>query len=85
MTIVAMSTIAQLGGRNESTDFFSRADTSIDLVDKFSANHLVENDPGTRIQDLFIGSSVRLVFKVCMLTWTFPVYADAEVVWLINF
>ena len=72
------------GGRNESTNFFSRADTAVDLVDDFSANHLVEYDPGTRIQHLFVGGSVRLVLKVCMLTWTLPVYADAEIVWLIN-
>ena len=73
------------GGRNESTDFFSCADTSVDFVDKFSPNHLVEDDPSTRIQHLFVGGSVRLAFKVCMLTWTLPVYADAKVVWLINF
>ena len=68
------------GGRNESTDFFSCADTSVDFVDKLSPNHLVEDDPSTRIQHLFVGGSVRLAFKVRMLTWTLPVYADAEVV-----
>jgi hypothetical protein len=71
--------------RNESTDFFSRANAAIDLVDQFSADHLAEDDPGTRIQHLFVGSSVRLVLDVCMLTWTFTVYADAKVVWLVDF
>lgn len=73
------------GGRNGSTNFFSRADTAVDLVYDFSANHLVKDDPGTGIQHLFVGGSVRLVPKVGMLTWTLPVYADAEIVWLINF
>ena len=83
--MVALSTIAKRRERKESTDFFSRTNASIDLVDKFSADHLVENDPSTRIQYLFVGSSVRLSLEVCMLTWTLAIYADAEVVWLVNF
>jgi len=70
---------------NESTDFFSRADTSIDLVDNFSADHFVQDNPGAGIQHLFVGGSVRLALEVCMLTWALPIYADAEVVWVINF
>ena len=56
--VIVLSTIVERRVWNESTDFFPRANASIDLVDNLSANHLVENDPGTRIQDLFVGSSV---------------------------
>jgi len=80
-----LSEVTEWRGGNESTDFFSRADAPIDLVDDFSSNHLVEDDSGAGIQDLFVGGPVRLVLEVCMLTWTLTVYADAEVVWLIDF
>lgn len=80
-----LSTIAQWRGRNGSTDFFSRANASVNLVDNFSADHLAEDDPGARIQHLFVGGSVRLVFEICILTWALAVYADTKVVWLINF
>ena len=71
-------------GRNEYTNFFSRANASIDLVDNFSADHFVENDPSSRIQYLLVGGSVRLVLEVCILTWAFTVYADTEVVRLVD-
>jgi len=80
-----LSTIVERRGRNESTDFFPRTNTSIDLVDNPSADHLVENDPGTRIQDLFVGSSVRLVLEVRILTRALAVHTDAKVVWLVDF
>ena len=75
----------RIEGMNESTDFFSCTNTSVDLVDNFSADHLVENDPSTRIQHLFVGCPVRLALEVCILTWTLAVHADAEVVWLVDF
>lgn len=80
-----LSTIVRRRRRNGSTDFFSRADASIDLVNNTSADHFVEDDPGARIQDLFICGSVRPIFEVCVLTWTLPVDTDAQVIWLINF
>ena len=83
--MVMLSTIAEWRGGYESTDFFSRANASIDLVDKFSADHLEENDPSARIQHLFIGGPIRLALEVCVLTRTLTIYADAEVIWLIDF
>jgi len=82
---MVLSTIVEQRGRNESTDFFPRANTSIDLVDNLSADHLVKDDPGTRIQDLFVGGAVRLVLEVCILTRPLTVHADAKVVRLVNF
>ena len=58
---VELSMIVRRRGKNENADFFSRADTSIDLVDKFPADHFEENDAGTRVQHLLVGSPVRLV------------------------
>lgn len=58
IAVVGLSTIAQRRERDESTDFLPRTNTSVDLVDNFSADHLVEDDPSARIQHLFIGSSV---------------------------
>jgi hypothetical protein len=80
---VGLSTIDEWR-RNESTDFFPRANTPIDLVDEFPADHLEEDDPGTRIQHLFVGGSVRLVLEVRMLTSALAIHADAEVVWLVD-
>ena len=84
-TIGNLSAIVQRRRRNGSTDFFSCANTPIDLVNNLSADHFVEDDPGARIQHLFICGSVRLIFEVCMLTRTLPVYTDSQVMWLINF
>ena len=84
-TIGNLSAIVQRRRRNGSTDFFSCANTPIDLVNNLSADHFVEDDPSARIQHLFICGSVRLIFEVCMLTRTLPVYTDSQVMWLINF
>lgn len=70
--------------RNGCTDFFSRANASIDLVDDFPANHFVEDDPGTRVQNLLVGGSVRLVFEIGMLARTLAVYTNAEVIRLVD-
>lgn len=84
-TIGKLNTIVRQRRRNGSTDFFSCANASIDLVDKPSADHFVEDDPGARIQHLFICGSVRPTFEVCVLAWTLPIYADTQVIWLIDF
>ena len=50
--------------------------TSLPIID-----HLVEDDSGTRIQNLFVGGSVRLAIEVWILTQALKVQANAEVVW----
>lgn len=44
-----LSIFAKRGGESGFADFFSSTNTSIDLVDNLPADHLVEDDPGTRI------------------------------------
>ena len=59
---------------------FTRADASVHLVYEPPADHLEQDDPRARVQDLFARRPVRFVLHVRERAWTLPVHAHAHAV-----
>ena len=63
-----------------STDLFASAHTPIDLIDETSSDHLEQDDPCPRVEDLFTGCAIALVLHVRRSGRALAVYTYTEIV-----
>ena len=64
---------------NRDADLFAGAHAPVHLVDEPSADHLEQNNPRTRVEDLLAGRAIALVLHVRSGGRTLPVHAYTEI------